>query len=94
MIPKKIWECVAPSTLADSSRSLGMVSKKPFISQVFTPERAAEVEQDAGPTVVLKPIDRPQVGDLGEHQVEGHDRQELREHLDRAGGRAGPGAVR
>ena len=37
MMSKKTCECVAPSTFADSSRSLGMVSKKPFISQVFTP---------------------------------------------------------
>ena len=37
MMPKKICAWVAPSTLADSSRSFGMVSKKPFISQVFTP---------------------------------------------------------
>ena len=37
MMPKKIWAWVAPSTRADSSRSLGMVSRNPFISQVFTP---------------------------------------------------------
>ena len=37
MMPKKICEWVAPSTFADSSRSFGMVSKKPFISQVVVP---------------------------------------------------------
>ncbi len=36
-IRKKIPVCEAPSTVADSSSSFGTVSKKPFISQVFTP---------------------------------------------------------
>ena len=35
--PQKICAAVAPSTRADSSSSFGMVSKKPFISHVFTP---------------------------------------------------------
>ena len=37
MTPQKIWVGVAPSTRADSSSSFGIVSKKPFISQVLTP---------------------------------------------------------
>ena len=37
MTPQKICAGVAPSTRADSSSSIGIVSKKPFISQVFTP---------------------------------------------------------
>ena len=37
MMPQKICAGVAPSTRADSSSSEGIVSKKPFISQVFTP---------------------------------------------------------
>ena len=35
--PQKICAAVAPSTRADSSSSFGIVSKKPFINQVFTP---------------------------------------------------------
>src|SRR5581483_6641084 len=35
--PQKIWAAVAPSTRADSSSSVGMVSKNPFISQACTP---------------------------------------------------------
>ncbi len=35
--PQKICDGVAPSTRADSSSSRGIVSKKPFISHVFTP---------------------------------------------------------
>ncbi len=35
--PQKICAAVAPSTRADSSSSFGIVSKKPFISQVCTP---------------------------------------------------------
>ncbi len=35
--PQKICAGVAPSTRADSSSSRGIVSKKPFISHVFTP---------------------------------------------------------
>jgi hypothetical protein len=41
----KVRACPAPSTLADSSMSRGTVSKKPFMSLVFTPS-AAEVDQD------------------------------------------------
>ena len=37
MTPQKICAGVAPSTRADSSSSMGIVSKKPFISQAFTP---------------------------------------------------------
>ncbi|GAB3996599.1 hypothetical protein GCM10029992_17170 [Glycomyces albus] len=37
IIPKKICAWLAPSIVAASSSSLGMVSKKPFISQVETP---------------------------------------------------------
>jgi hypothetical protein len=55
MIPKKIWAWVAPSTLADSSRSLGMVSKKPFMSQVFTPS-APPMYSRSRPHTVLNPI--------------------------------------
>ena len=54
---------------------------------------AAEVEQHQAPGGV-EPDRRPQLGDLGEHQVERHDRQELREHLDQQDAeqarRAGP----
>ena len=35
--PQKICAGVAPSTRADSSSSIGIVSKKPFISQACTP---------------------------------------------------------
>src|SRR5205085_12085004 len=35
--PQKIWAGVAPSTRADSSSSFGIVSKKPFINQAWTP---------------------------------------------------------
>ena len=35
--PQKICAGVAPSTRADSSSSVGIVSKKPFISQACTP---------------------------------------------------------
>ena len=55
MMPKKICEWVAPSTLADSSRSFGMVSKKPFISQVFTP-RAPPRKSRISAHGVLNPI--------------------------------------
>ena len=37
MTPQKICAGVAPSTRADSSSSVGIVSKKPFISQVLIP---------------------------------------------------------
>ena len=37
MIWKNVVVCDAPSTLADSSSSLGTVSKKPLISHVLTP---------------------------------------------------------
>ena len=37
MIRKNVVVCDAPSTLADSSSSLGTVSKKPLMSHVFTP---------------------------------------------------------
>jgi hypothetical protein len=55
MIPKKIWAWVAPSTRADSSRSLGMVSRNPFISQVFAP-RAPPRYRMVSDHGVLKPI--------------------------------------
>ena len=35
--PQKICAAVAPSTFADSSSSVGIVSKKPFISHACTP---------------------------------------------------------
>ena len=35
--PQNTCAGVAPSTRADSSSSFGIVSKKPFISHVFTP---------------------------------------------------------
>ena len=37
MILKNVWLCVAPSIWALSSRSRGMVSKKPLISQALAP---------------------------------------------------------
>ena len=37
MIFQKIWACVAPSILALSSSSRGIVSKNPLISQAFAP---------------------------------------------------------
>ena len=37
MIFQKIWACDAPSILALSSSSRGMVSKNPLINQAFVP---------------------------------------------------------
>lgn len=37
MIHRKAWNGVAPSTNADSSSDLGMVSKYPFMNQVLNP---------------------------------------------------------
>jgi hypothetical protein len=37
MMRKNVCECEAPSIIADWSSSFGSVSRKPFISQVFTP---------------------------------------------------------
>ena len=34
---QKIWACVAPSIFADSSSSIGIVLKNPYIRNVFTP---------------------------------------------------------
>ena len=47
--------CDAPSTLADSSSSIGTVSKKPFISHVFTPS-APPMYSRIRLHEVLKPI--------------------------------------
>src|ERR1044071_592589 len=63
----------APSTLAASRSSSGMVSKKPFI--IHTHSGSVNVERD----------DQRQVGveqpDLAEHQIQRDQQDRLREHL-------------
>ena len=81
MIRKNVVVCDAPSTLADSSSSIGTVSKKPFISHVFTP-RAPPMYSRIRLHERVEADRRVQVGDGREHDVDGHDGQELREHLD------------
>jgi hypothetical protein len=81
MIEKNVVVCDAPSTLADSSSSMGTVSKKPLMEPCVDPEGAAHVQQDQAPRRVE--ADRwVELRDRREHDVDGHDGQELREHLD------------
>ena len=79
--PQKICAGVAPSTRADSSSSFGMVSKKPFISHVFTPIAPPRYTRMSA-RYVFSPIAGKIVADVEDDQVDRDDRQELREHLD------------
>ena len=70
--PQKTCAGVAPSTRADSSSSAGIVSKKPFISHVFTPMRAAEVDDDQ-PGQRVQADDAEDVADVEDDQVDRDD---------------------
>jgi hypothetical protein len=52
--PQNTCDGVAPSTRADSSSSFGIVSKKPFISQQFTPS-APPRYTSTSPVFVFRP---------------------------------------
>ena len=62
------------------------------MSQVFDPECAAEVDQDETPGRV-EPDGRVELRDAVEDQVDDHDGEECREHLDDQEEQAGPAGV-
>ncbi len=55
MILKKVCAWLAPSTLADSSSSFGMVSKKPLMSQALMPMAPPRYTRPS-PSSVPRPI--------------------------------------
>ena len=80
MIRKNAHRVHPPSILADSSSSWGPCRRSP--SSATCSRRARRPGTARSGPMGVEADRRVLVGDLGEHEVDRHDRQELREHLD------------